>query len=225
MKRILIILMSLCSAINAGEIAIQKFPSHYSISSKEFNADIPNYMVSKEVRSMDPAKLAAILNSGNAYLDINECSEGYSMDIKGRVKGGGPITASLLYGLTKIGCYGTAAAAVGTAIAATGGAAAAALGGGAAGAAAGTVGGVATVAAGAAIEGAAAGGAIAVAGSTIGGAGTVITMAVAGAGGEMALVGGTTVAVTSVGGVGAAIACVESAALGAFAFGMALPLP
>lgn len=93
MKRILIILMSLFSAVNAGELAIQKFPSHYNISSKEFNADIPNYMVSKQVRSMDPTNLAAVLNSGNAYLAIKECSEGYSMDIQGRVKGGGPFGA------------------------------------------------------------------------------------------------------------------------------------
>lgn len=112
MKRILIILMSLCSAVNAGQLAIQKFPSHYKLSSKEFNADIPNYMVSKQLRSMDPAKLAAVLNSGNAYLDINECSDGlYSMDIKGRVRGGGSagaaagfwIARGLWYGVT----YGT----------------------------------------------------------------------------------------------------------------------
>lgn len=90
MKRLLIILMSCFSAINAGDLVIQKLPSHYNISSKQFNADIPNYMVSKELRSMDPATLAAILNSGNAYLDINKCSDGqYSMDIKGRVRGGG----------------------------------------------------------------------------------------------------------------------------------------
>jgi hypothetical protein len=93
-KRFLIILMSCFSAINAGELAIQKFPSYYKLSSKEFNADIPNYMVSKQVRSMDPTKLAAVLNSGNAYLDINECSDGqYFMDIKGRVRGGGPVGA------------------------------------------------------------------------------------------------------------------------------------
>ncbi len=112
MKRILIILMSLFSAVNAGELAIQKFPSYYKLSSKDFNADIPNYMVSKQVRSMDPTKLAAVLNSGNAYLDINECSDGqYSMDIQGRVKGGGGgggvagfwIARGLWYGVT----YGT----------------------------------------------------------------------------------------------------------------------
>jgi hypothetical protein len=89
MKRIIIILLSLFSAINAGQLAIQKFPSHYKLSSKEFNADIPNYMLSKQLRSMDTTKLAAVLNSGNAYLDIKECSDGYSMDIKGRVNGGG----------------------------------------------------------------------------------------------------------------------------------------
>lgn len=104
--------MSLFSAVNAGELAIQKFPSYYKLSSKDFNADIPNYMVSKQVRSMDPTKLAAVLNSGNAYLDINECSDGqYSMDIQGRVKGGGGgggvagfwIARGLWYGVT----YGT----------------------------------------------------------------------------------------------------------------------
>ena len=87
MKQILIILMSCFSAINAGEIAIQKFPSHYNISSKKFNADIPNYMVSKQLRSMDSTKLAAVLNSGKSYLAIKECSEGYSLDIQGRVRG------------------------------------------------------------------------------------------------------------------------------------------
>jgi hypothetical protein len=102
-KRILIILMSLCSAINAGQLAIQKFPFHYKLSSKEFNADIPNYMVSKQVRSMDPDKLAAVLNSGNAYLDINECSDGqYSMDIKGRVKGGGLVGGLAAYVIVKV---------------------------------------------------------------------------------------------------------------------------
>lgn len=224
MKKFLVILMSCFAAINAGELAIQKFPSHYKISSKEFNADIPNYMVSKQVRSMDPTKFAAVLNSGNAYLDINECSDGlYSMDIKGRVRGGGPVTAGFLYWVTKCGLYGTAAAATGIAITATGGAVAAAAGAGAAGAAVGTVGGVATVMTGAAIEGAAMGGAMAIGG--VGAAGTIITSAAAGAGAEMVLVGGTTAAITSVGGVAGAMAAVESASLAALAFGMALPLP
>ena len=226
MKRILIILMSLCSAVNAGQLAIQKFPSHYNISSKEFNADIPNYMVSKQVRSMDTTKLAAVLNSGNAYLDINECSDGlYSMDIKGRVKGGGPITGAVLYWFTKVGCYGTAAAAAGTVIATTGGAALGAIGVGAAGAAATTGAAGVGMAAAAGIEAAAMGGAMAVAGSSVAGAGTLIGAAAVGLGAEGALVAGTGAAVASAGGVAGAIAAVESVSLGAFAFGMMLPLP
>ncbi len=226
MKRLLIILMSCFSAINAGELAIQKFPSHYKISSKQFNADIPNYMVSKQVRSMDPTKLAAVLNSGNAYLDINECSDGqYSMDIKGRVRGGGPITGTVLYWFTKCGLYGTAAAAAGTAIVATSGAALGAVGVGAAGAGVSVAGAGVGMAAGAGIEAVAAAGAIGVAGSSVAGAGTLIGAAAVGLGAEGALVAGTGAAVASAGGVAGAIAAVESASLGAFAFGLMLPLP
>jgi hypothetical protein len=224
-KRTLIILMSLCSAVNAGELAIQKFPSHYKLSSKEFIADIPNYMVSKQVRSMDPTKLAAVLNSGDAYLDIKKCSKGYSMDIQGRVKGGGPITGAVLYWFTKVGCYGTAAAATATVVATTGGAALAAVGVGAGGAAVTVTGAGVGMAAAAGIEAAAMGGAIAVAGSSVAGAGTLIGAAAVGLGAEGALVAGTTGVVVSAGGVAGAIAAVESASLGAFAFGMMLPLP
>jgi hypothetical protein len=226
MKQILIILMSCFSAINAGEIAIQKFPSHYNISSKKFNADIPNYMVSKQLRSMDSTKLAAVLNSGSAYLDINECSDGqYSMDIKGRIRGGGPITGTVLYWFTKVGCYGAATAAAGTVIVTTGGTALGAVGVGAAGAGVSVAGAGLGMAAGAAIEGAAMGGAIAVAGSSVAGAGTLIGAAAVGLGAEGALVAGTGAAVVSAGGVAGAIAAVESASLGAFAFGLMLPLP
>lgn len=218
--------MSCFAAINAGELAIQKFPSHYNLSSKNFNAKIPNYMVSPQVRSMDPTKLAAVLNSGKAYLDIKECSEGYSIDIQGRVRGGGPITGAVLYWFTKVGCYGTAAAATATVVATTGGAALAAVGvGGAAGAGVAVTGAGVGMAAAAGIEAAAMGGAIAVAGSSVAGAGTLIGAAAVGLGAEGALVAGTTGVVVSAGGVAGAIAAVESASLGAFAFGMMLPLP
>lgn len=222
MKRLLIILMSCFSAINAGDLVIQKFPSHYNISSKQFNTDIPNYMVSKQVRSMDPTKLAAVLNSGNAYLDINECSDGlYSMDIKGRVRGGGPATGAFLYWVTKVTCYGTAAAAAGTAIAATGGAAAAAAGFGAAGGGVGLAAGGAILASEATISGMAAGGAMAVGG--VGAAGGLIASAAAGAGATEAVALGVGGVVSSAGGIAGAVAAVESASLGAFAFGCAIP--
>lgn len=224
MKKIFLSFLLPVLSLSANDLAIYTSKTHTSFSTKDFSTVVPNYMVSKSIREMKPERLAAILEGGNAYLTFNECSDGnYTVNLHGRVRGGGPVTAGFLYWVTKCGLYGTAAAATGVAITATGGAVAAAVGAGTAGAAVGTVGGVATVMTGAAIEGAAMGGAMAIGG--VGAAGTIITSAVAGAGAEMALVGGTTAAVTSVGGVAGAIAVVESASLGAFAFGMALPLP
>lgn len=121
MKRILIILLSLVSAINAGELSIKKFDTYYKISSKEFNGCIPNYMVSKQALSIKPEKMVALLQSGKAYLDINECSDGlYSMDIKGRVKGGGPMGGAVGFWAARIAVYGVSYGTIGIVSALTG---------------------------------------------------------------------------------------------------------
>lgn len=211
-----LILSVLPFSLSASELTIHKTLTGYSFSSDEIDTEVPYYMMSKRVRSINPDKLAAILNSGNAYLDFKKCSDGsYAVDLQGRIKGGGPITAGILYWATKVTCYGTAAATVGGAVVVTGGIAAGAITGGVA---AGTA---------VAIEGVAVGGSIAV-----GGIGTALPVVAGAIGGGVAAVGatetlaiGTMGAVTSAGGVAGAVAMVEAASLGAFSFGMMLPLP
>jgi hypothetical protein len=112
MKKIFLslILSILSFSLSASELTIHKTLTGYAFSSDEIDVEVPYYMMSKEVRSMNPDKLAAILNSGNAYLDFKECSDGsYAVDLQGRIKGGGLITAGILYWATKVTCYGTAA--------------------------------------------------------------------------------------------------------------------
>jgi hypothetical protein len=206
MKKIFLslILSVLPFSLSASELTIHKTLTGYSFSSDEIDVEVPYYMMSKQVRSISPDKLAAILNSGNAYLDFKECSDGsYAVDIQGRIKGGGPITAGILYWTTKIGCYGTAAAAMATIATARAGTGLAGAGGV-----------VAHVAGGAVAAGAGIGAPIA----GVVGAG-IANVAAA----EAAVV--TAGVVTSAGGVASAVTAVETASLGAFAFGMMLPLP
>lgn len=60
-------------------------------------------MISKSVRKMKPERLVAILESGNAYLSFNECSDGnYAVDIHGRVKGSGVASAGAGYTMTRL---------------------------------------------------------------------------------------------------------------------------
>lgn len=127
----------------------------------------------------------------------------YKVYAYGELKGGGPYTAYVFYSATKAFCYGTVIAGAGTAIAAA--APAVAVAGGAAlaaGSAGASVG--AAVVAGAAANGIAAAGATAAA-----------VAATEGAVGVMAMGGG----------LAAGAAAIETASLGAGAFGMWLPLP
>lgn len=108
MKKIFLssILSILSFSLSASELTIHKTLTGYAFSSDEIDVEVPYYMMSKEVRSISPDKLAAILNSGNAYLDFKKCSDGsYAVDLQGRIKGGGPITGAALYWLTKVTCY------------------------------------------------------------------------------------------------------------------------
>lgn len=89
MKKILLSLILPIFSLSASELAILKTQNSMSFSTKDFSTVVPNYMVNKKIRNMDTTKLAAILESGNAYLSFNECSDGnYAVDIHGRVRGG-----------------------------------------------------------------------------------------------------------------------------------------
>lgn len=187
---------------------------HVLLDDKKFV--VPNYMVSKTIRESDTDALNVLLSNGSAYLSLNPYPDGKcALDIKGRVKGGGPLTAAVLYWATKVTCYGTAAAAVSGVVVTTGGAALGAA--------------TASIAGGAGliVESVAVGGSLAVGG--IGAGVTVAGSAIAGGaaaiGATEALAIGTVGAVTSSGGIAAAVAMVEAASMGAFAFGLMLPLP
>lgn len=103
MKRILLSLLLPIVSFASSDLAIYKSPTHMSFSSDEFSAVVPNYMVSKSVREMKPERLAAILNSGNAYLTFNECSDGnYAVDMQGRVRGAGLTGGMFGYCVVKV---------------------------------------------------------------------------------------------------------------------------
>lgn len=160
--------------------------------------DVQKCFTDKQLRNVSSEQLREFLKQG--YIAINQMSDGeFSLQAHGRLVGGGLVTASVLYWLTKSLCYGTAVAAASTAVVATGGAVAAgAL----------TTAGVAVATGGAGIGAAAVSGAIA----------TV-------AGGTAVAVEATAGTIVAAGGLAGAVAAVETASMGAFAFGLALPLP
>lgn len=87
--------------------------------------------IDKSLRVLTEKQIRGFQKHG--YFELNELSDGnYSLKARVRGQGGGPLTGSFLYWITKATAYGGIAAAGGSAVFATGGAAAAALGGGSA---------------------------------------------------------------------------------------------
>lgn len=80
----------------SNQISIKKTLHALSFKSKDLDIEVPNYLASRTVRSIEPKKLAAIINSGDAYLTFDECSDGnYAVDLHGRIRGGGLLGAAL----------------------------------------------------------------------------------------------------------------------------------
>jgi hypothetical protein len=85
---------------------------------------IKNHDIDPLLKKFGSKNLDRFLKHG--YLELNQCTNGdYTLKANVRGVGGGPLTGSFLYWLTKTVCYGGAAAAIGGTVAATGGAAAA----------------------------------------------------------------------------------------------------
>lgn len=200
-----------------GDVKVFHENDNFYIGSHGTYEKVQRYNLDKELREMRQDQLIKFLGAG--YLAINQSDNGeYSIKAKVRGLGGGPVTASVLYWLTKSVCYGGAAVAVGTATVATGGAVATALGGGAVVTAA-TGGAVAAT--GVVVSGTAAGAAMGTGGAVVA-AGAIATSAAAT---EVVTMATVSTMVTSGGCVAAAMAQVETAAIGAAAFGLWLPLP
>lgn len=175
---------------------------------------VKNHNIDGILHKMDSGELTKFLAHGYLALNKNDAGE-YSIKAKVRGNGGGPITANVLYWVTKTVGYGTVAAAAGSATMAAIPVATAALGGSA----------VATMA----VNGAATGAYI-VATGTAAGAG-MATGGAAVVGSALASTAVTAEAATlATGGLlaaggGCIVTGVETASWGAFAVGLWLPLP
>ena len=152
--------------------------------------------VDKQIRNISPEQFARMIASGKGYVALNTCHDGsYTLHHRMRLKGGGPVTANILFWTTKGMCWGTVAAG-------------AASGAGAVGSAA---------ASGAAL----ASGGLGAAGPAAAATSTAIGQAGAGAAAAEA----TAAATSASAGFGGLVGAIESASWGAAAVGMSLPLP
>jgi hypothetical protein len=186
--------------------------NNFRIESDEGSFPIQRCYMDKELRGISSDKLAKYVAAG-ARLQVSKLDGNdheYTLKLNGKLNGGGPITANALYWITKSVCWG------GVGAAATAGAAGVA-------ASVAATGGTAGLAIGAAVN---AGASVIVAGT---GAGTVAAGAAAAAIGTSAAATTTAVTITaataSAGGAIGVVTAIESASLGAFAFGLLLPLP
>ncbi len=186
-----------------GQLAVLHKDKDFFVEDEQGAHKVQRCFVDKNLRGVSKENLAKFLALG--YVSVNRCGEkDFSVKAHHRLNGGGPITGAVLYWITKVGCYGTAAGAAGTVIIATGGAAGAISGAGAA------------VTGGAIAAGAGTGGASIAAGALAGGLASTAT-------GAAIATTGTAAVITSAGGVAGAVAAVEVAATGAFALGLAIP--
>lgn len=78
--------------------------------------------VDKQLRNVSPEQFVRMMKSGKGYVALNQCDDGsYTIIHKGRLNGGGPYTAYILYGTTKGLAYGTMATAAGATVASAAG--------------------------------------------------------------------------------------------------------
>lgn len=72
------------------DISFLKKNDRYCLSDGEFAFSARPELVSRELRSLDPSKLAALLSTGKAYVKVSQCDDGeLTMDLVPRCEGGG----------------------------------------------------------------------------------------------------------------------------------------
>ena len=120
MKKLFLLLSLLCSLSYAGELSLgeenkkaalildvlapkecgnlklNRYENSYSLSMDDEEQEIPNYMVSKPLRKMNPGQLAGFLKTN--YISLKPCSDGtFALEDQGRLHGGGPFSAASGY--------------------------------------------------------------------------------------------------------------------------------
>ncbi len=180
-----------------GQISVVHDDEGFHVLQGDQTHTVKKHWVDKKLRNIKRDHLRAFLakEMGNGYLKIGQSTNGeYSLVGSVRGDGGGPLFGALCYTLTKVACYGTAAAATGAIVVSTGGLAGA----------------VTSVAAASTTLGA---------GSAV----SLTASAIAGFGGTAAAAEATTAVVVVSGGLAGAVATVEAAAVTAYLAGTAFP--
>ena len=227
-NKLFVSLIALLS-INASGMQILRDRTAFRVLDGNTERLIQSYNTSKFLRGLSEEQLKKFENVGNRYKAIKLSNGEYEIAEEGGLKGGGPVSAGIAYGVVKGLCWtGLIGAGVG-AVVATGGAALGAAGAiGGTAAAAGTMAGAIATTAGATAATAtaatlgAAGGVLA--GGAIAGAAIGATVATSTAVVATAAVAAPQV-VATVAAVGGIAGGIEAASLAAFAFFLALPLP
>ena len=195
-----------------GEFGVLKDGVMHPINKEDIDADIRNMSDSDFQKYTGMGKFKVV------QFDNGE----FAVRTAGGLNGGGPVTAVVFYGLTKCLCWlgvGTGTALVGAGIAAG-----TVATGGVAGAITGTLSGGAVVASGLGVPAAAA----VAGGALVGGVSAVAPAAVTSVAitaAQTAAVAGALAPVATVGIIAGTAAAIEGVSVGAFACGMALPLP
>jgi len=179
------------AAQKLGVLKVIRNRRGYAVLTDKGFHKVHNHDIDASLKKMSHEQLAAFLNEGNGTIRVTQFNNG-EFNLKTHVygNGGGPLFGSLLYALTKVACYGTAAAATGAIVVSTGGIAGAATGVAAAST---------TLGAGSAV--------------------TLTAAAISGAGGTMLAAEATTAVIATTGSLAGATALIEAASVAAYGVG------
>ena len=97
-----------------GKVALYHGIDGFTVQDNEGSHLVHSYDVHKSFRGKSSKDIARYAKVGVFLLKKYDNGE-YQVDESGRLNGGGPISGSIAYGLTKLVCYGVGVAAVGQA--------------------------------------------------------------------------------------------------------------
>lgn len=102
-----------------GNIDLFHSEKGFYVIKEDKSHEVKKYFTDPLIRNMSKKQLRTFLDNG--YLSVNEMNDGeYSLQAKGRIKGGGPILGTAAYWTTKVICYGVMVAGVITMIGSNG---------------------------------------------------------------------------------------------------------
>lgn len=104
-----------------GNLQLLQHEDNFYVAKDGLVKLVNKYDIDAFLKNANPAQLQKYLEQ-DGYIQVDQLeNQDYVLKAKGRIRGGGPILASLFYGATKAVCYGTFIAGAGAAVGATGG--------------------------------------------------------------------------------------------------------